>query len=114
MPQATFANQSHPDPEPRPRPKGHINVYDDKFVWQEGINLDLPPLSRISTIFGAITDLGLKNDLQSLLSLLNNRPLRIGTMCSGTEAPILGLNMVTQRKFATPLNPTQVFPPGTF
>ncbi|TID22279.1 c-5 cytosine-specific dna [Venturia nashicola] len=72
------------------------------------LRLDLPPLNDIRDIFLDITkkalrtkpnvDLipGLKNDLGDVISYFKGTPLRVGTMCSGTESPILALKLVSQ------------------
>lgn len=72
------------------------------------LRLDLPPLNDIRDIFLDITkkalrtepdiDLipGLKNDLKDVIDHFKGTPLRVGTMCSGTESPILALRLVQQ------------------
>lgn len=72
------------------------------------LQLDLPPLNNIRDIFFDITkkalktdpaqDLvqGLKNDLRDVIDHFEGTPLRVGTMCSGTESPILALRLVQQ------------------
>ncbi|KAK6345242.1 hypothetical protein TWF718_007168 [Orbilia javanica] len=53
---------------------------------------DLPPLSDIDDIFEDLT----KNHegLVNVAEHLNGRPLRVATMCSGTESPLLALGLI--------------------
>ncbi|KAK6359728.1 hypothetical protein TWF696_000868 [Orbilia brochopaga] len=58
----------------------------------ETIN-ELPPLSSIQDIF---LDLTKRNkSLVDVSKQLNGRPLRVATMCSGTESPLLALGLIT-------------------
>ncbi|KAM0717999.1 hypothetical protein Q7P37_006331 [Cladosporium fusiforme] len=58
-----------------------------------GLDTTLPPLSSINSIFKDITAKGLTLGLRQALETLPN-PLRVATMCSGTESPLLALEMV--------------------
>ena len=68
----------------------------DKSTFKVAINEDHIPLSDIEGIFGAITDTAWKNGLKDCLSHIGGRNLRVGTMCSGTESPILALQMINE------------------
>ncbi|KAF2134891.1 hypothetical protein P153DRAFT_372163 [Dothidotthia symphoricarpi CBS 119687] len=61
----------------------------------EVIDLDLPPLSDIYECFGDLVsnavELGLCDALKSI-----GRPINIGTMCSGTEAPLVAINLISE------------------
>lgn len=59
----------------------------------KGLNMDLPPLSSIDEIFKDIISKALSLGLREALKT-NPRPLRVATMCSGTESPLLALEMV--------------------
>ena len=59
-----------------------------------GIDLSLPPISAIDDIFLDITTRALQFDLSKAIKHLGQRPLRVATMCSGTEAPLLSLKLV--------------------
>lgn len=61
---------------------------------EKGINFDLPPLSDVKDIFHDMTEKALKLGLGKVSNHLQSRPLRVATMCSGTEAPLLALEMV--------------------
>ena len=61
--------------------------------WNPPTNSDLPPLSDITDIFVDITRR--IPELADVAKALKGRPLRVATMCSGTEAPILALKMLS-------------------
>lgn len=52
------------------------------------------------------------NSLKTLAAELAGRPLRVATMCSGTESPLLALDMISKAVYAqhgVPLNVEHVF-----
>ncbi|KAM0696367.1 hypothetical protein Q7P36_003613 [Cladosporium allicinum] len=59
----------------------------------KGLNTELPPLSSIEAIFKDITAKALSLGLREALKT-TPVPLRVATMCSGTESPLLALEMV--------------------
>ncbi|KAJ5238392.1 hypothetical protein N7468_003011 [Penicillium chermesinum] len=54
----------------------------------------LPPMSDLEEIFGDLAHRAMGLGLEKLIGKLNGRPLRVGTMCSGTECPLLALEMI--------------------
>ncbi|GFF29000.1 DNA repair protein RAD5 [Aspergillus udagawae] len=54
----------------------------------------LPPLYKLEDIYEHMTKRALELNFDDVLSHLGSRPLRIVTMCSGTESPLLALEMV--------------------
>jgi hypothetical protein len=58
---------------------------------------DLPPISSIYSMFDDLVARAGK--LGDLVDRLNGRKLRVATMCSGTESPLLGLRMITRSLF---------------
>lgn len=59
------------------------------------IDITLPPMSDIGDIFRDITEKACTAGLDDVLKKFpESRPLRIATMCSGTESPLLALEMV--------------------
>ena len=60
----------------------------------KGLDQSLPPLLDIGDIFTDITERALQLGLQNALDQFGDRPLRVATMCSGTETPILALQMI--------------------
>lgn len=64
------------------------------------VRQDLPPLSSISEIFLDITKkankgFGTAGKMEDVVNHLRGRPLRVATMCSGTESPMLALQMIS-------------------
>jgi site-specific DNA-cytosine methylase len=59
----------------------------------KGLDTSLAPLSSINDIFEDITTRALANGLREVLKKMT-RPLRVATMCSGTESPLLALEMI--------------------
>jgi site-specific DNA-cytosine methylase len=59
----------------------------------KGLSTQLPPLSSIDEIFKDITAKALSLGLREALKT-TPVPLRVATMCSGTESPLLALEMV--------------------
>ncbi|KAJ5466265.1 hypothetical protein N7530_010052 [Penicillium desertorum] len=55
---------------------------------------DLPPLHTLTDIFADMASNALKMGFEHVLSRLGSRPLRVATMCSGTEAPLLALELI--------------------
>jgi hypothetical protein len=55
---------------------------------------DLPPLSDIPKMFDDLVSRA--NGLDKVIDRLNGRKLRVATMCSGTESPLLALRMITR------------------
>ncbi|KAK5108310.1 hypothetical protein LTR16_006081, partial [Cryomyces antarcticus] len=60
------------------------------------IDLTLPPMSDIEEIFENITSKALESGFRGFVEQLEARPLRVATMCSGTESPLLALQLVAQ------------------
>lgn len=60
----------------------------------KGLDESLPPLNRIDDIFLDLTTKALDKGLDKCLQHLDGQPLRVATMCSGTESPLLALEMI--------------------
>lgn len=58
----------------------------------------LPPLWKLSDIFQSLTNKAIEINLDDVLSHLGDRRLRVVTVCSGTESPLLALEMVRESK----------------
>lgn len=54
----------------------------------------LPPMSRLGDIYKDMTERAMDLGLDGFLAHLGERPLRVVTVCSGTESPLLALEMV--------------------
>jgi hypothetical protein len=61
--------------------------------------LSLPPLYKLSDIYKSLADKAIDLGLDQVLEHLGERPLRVVTVCSGTEAPLLALEMVKDSEF---------------
>lgn len=59
-----------------------------------GLDFNLPPISKIEDIFDDISINAERNGFSNFLDHIGSRDLRVATMCSGTEAPLLALEMV--------------------
>ena len=53
---------------------------------------DLPPIHNIASIFSDMV--ARTPEMKSFAKHLQGRPLRVATMCSGTESPLLALEMI--------------------
>ncbi|RAH41685.1 putative SNF2 family helicase [Aspergillus brunneoviolaceus CBS 621.78] len=56
----------------------------------------LPPMHKLSDIFKSITQRAMELGLDKYLTHVGSRPLRVVTVCSGTESPLLALEMVQE------------------
>ncbi|EPS29387.1 hypothetical protein PDE_04336 [Penicillium oxalicum 114-2] len=56
--------------------------------------LKLPPMHTLEDIFEDIASKAMSLGFADVLKHLNGRPLRIATVCSGTESPILAMEML--------------------
>lgn len=65
--------------------------------------LDLPPMHSLDDIYASMTSHAMTNGLGGFLGHMN-RPLRVATVCSGTESPLLALEMVQRCMFPLSLS----------
>ena len=68
---------------------------------REFIHRELPPLSDIHEIFDDMSTAAISNEefeLRETLGRLNGKTINVATMCSGTESPLLALNMCKDGK----------------
>lgn len=89
-------------------------IFYDKFRYKLGIDESLPPLSNNTEIFQDMVKKSVDLGMGKVVQHLQGHKLRIGTMCSGTESPILALNRLSECKFlpiTTYLYPTNCFSP---
>lgn len=65
-----------------------------------GLDSTLPPMHDITQIFEDMTTTGFeKLGLRDAIAHFDSRPLRVATMCSGTESPLLALQMISDGMF---------------
>ncbi|KAI0578561.1 DNA repair protein rad8 [Pyrenophora tritici-repentis] len=60
----------------------------------KGIDLSLPPLSNIEDCMSDMTKKSLQLGLLGALDHLKGRTIKVATMCSGTESPLLALDEI--------------------
>lgn len=70
----------------------------DSLKARLGIDLDQPPLYRIKDIFDDVAKKAEQHGFGDVLSHLGSRKLRVVTVCSGTESPLLALKMFSDSK----------------
>lgn len=56
----------------------------------------LPPMDSLEAIFQDLVNKALSLGFADVLRRLGDRPLRVATVCSGTESPLLALKMIMQ------------------
>lgn len=104
---------------PKKKPATAQVIKPESYAYKNGLAQDYRPISKIEDIFADMTDKALtkmnkegkgqkgkeqvrldKDDrtFADFLEHLNGRKLRVATMCSGTESPILALNLVSEGK----------------
>ena len=80
----------------------------DKYTSPE--ESSLPPISRLPDIFLDIVSR--LSGVKTLAEHIKGRTLRVATMCSGTESPLLALNLISRaltEKYGTTINVEHVF-----
>lgn len=92
--------QSAPPPESEFVEIEYVNQLRHNFSPKNGLAGDLPPIHDLKKIFEQITLHAVQKDgFKEFLNTLNGRELRVATVCSGTESPILALEMVVSGEF---------------
>lgn len=89
-------------PKPDPPPNMQIKTK-DAWNFRGGVNEKLPPISNIVEIFDDLTRKAMDLGLGKAIQHLGSRKLKLATMCSGTESPLLALQLVSESKYR-PLN----------
>ena len=69
---------------------------------REGINERAPPLSNPSDIFEDLLERALQQGFRGPLAFLAGRKVKIATMCSGTESPILACRLIADGELNAP------------
>ena len=78
-----------------------VALRDKDREYKSGIDESLPPISDISEIFAEMTNTALDHGLLNAINHLEGKVLRVATVCSGTESPILALNEICARKLVS-------------
>jgi hypothetical protein len=63
------------------------------------LDLGKPPLHDLVKIFEDLSNKALEKGFEKVLDALAGRPLRVATVCSGTESPLLALEMIQQGEY---------------
>jgi hypothetical protein len=75
----------------------------NNLVIHNGLDRSLPPIHSLPAIFEDMVLTGLDESkslkVQDFVNHVQGRALRVGTMCSGTECPILALGLVNDGEF---------------
>jgi len=62
----------------------------------KGIDFSLPPLDNVKDCFSDLAAKALSHGFGAALSKLGTTTLKVATMCSGTESPLLALNEISR------------------
>lgn len=92
-----------PNGEPSDPVKYPLDTFKDNFQYGDGIDESLPPLIKISDIFSDMIKRVRAEGFDDAVKHLNGRKLKIATMCSGTESPVLALDLTAQSKSSSNL-----------
>ena len=96
------------DDEEEEEEEGGITGKKEKYISPE--DSSLPPISRLPDIFLDIVSR--LPDVKTLAEHIQGRKLRVATMCSGTESPLLALNLISRamtEKFGNTIEVEHVF-----
>ncbi len=88
--------------------EGGITGRKEKYISPE--DSSLPPISRLPDIFLDIVSR--LSEVRTLAEHIKGRTLRIAMMCSGTESPLLALNLISRamtKKYGTTIDVEHVF-----
>ncbi|KAH0002738.1 hypothetical protein KCU78_g14226, partial [Aureobasidium melanogenum] len=82
--------------------KTKVNMKNLNLGMKKDVNRTLPPLSDITSIFDHMVGKGFqtlqsahKYNLEDVCKHVGSRPLKVATMCSGTESPLLAWDMIS-------------------
>ena len=62
-----------------------------RYAFKDGLTEEYPPLHNLREIFYDLAQSACALGFRDVTDHLKNRPLRVATMCSGSDAPIYGL-----------------------
>jgi hypothetical protein len=77
----------------RPRPQvGKLTERKGGLTW----DWSLPPLNNIEEIYLSMAAKAMQQGIKPALDKLKGRPINVATMCSGTESPLIALEMLSK------------------
>jgi site-specific DNA-cytosine methylase len=81
------------------------------FTYRNGLEESLPPLSKNAEIFADMAKNLVAQGVEAVSNRLNGRSLRIATMCSGTESPLIAINLLAAelKRLGIPFQYNQLF-----
>lgn len=74
-----------------------------EMFYDRGINTDLPPCDTTADFIVEFVDKLIAGGFSRVTDHLNGRPLIVATACSGTEAPIMFLSILSKGTFSRDL-----------
>ena len=104
---ATVLGEDHPEPELAIPTKGEKHSSQkEKPEWitlpdqprETHLLHTLKPITSLSEAFEDLTSRAMTNGLKEVLASLAGRAIRVATMCSGTESPIVALELIRDCK----------------
>ena len=88
-----------PEEPTKPPPPNRQIKLKDAWNFKSGVNEKLPPINNIVEIFDDLTRKAIDLGLGEAIQHLGPRKLKLATMCSGTESPLLALQLVSESKY---------------
>lgn len=79
-----------------PKPGSSKTKADNSSPTERGLDSGLRPINNIRDIFGDLVGRACNLGLASSPLFGNQRPIRIATMCSGTESPLLACRLISK------------------
>ncbi|RDW90589.1 putative SNF2 family helicase [Aspergillus mulundensis] len=89
-----LSEQARTDPDPNTPELVRSLPYSGRRRPHTQLAHHLPPLHKLSDVFESLTRRAMDLRLGDVLDHLSTRRLRVATVCSGTESPLLALEMV--------------------
>lgn len=80
----------------------HVHFRNQYGAPNNKLDLNLPPLHDLDEIYRCITQHAMDAGLLKFLDHMKGKALRVATVCSGTESPLLALEMVRKCKSSLP------------
>jgi hypothetical protein len=84
-----LADASSPSPNLEIPEFGRSRVVNKAYLDES-----LPPMHELEEIFKDLSKKALSLGFAAVIDCLAGRPLRVATVCSGTESPLLALEMI--------------------
>ena len=94
-----------PTPPPPPYPDDSDIPEHIQHKYQYGgpqakLDLSKPPIYKLDDIFRSITDHAVGAGFKDFIEYMGSTRLRVATACSGTECPLLALEMVQRCRYS--------------